>query len=168
MCLSYTYITTPVGQLLLAGQGDVVHYVGFPQDKIVRQLPSAWRRDDTVLPSCQRQLGEYFAGQRRTFDLVLNPQGTDFQKLVWQQLQSIAFGRVCSYQDLAIAIDRPKAARAVGAANGKNPIAVIIPCHRVVGANGTLTGFSGGLDVKQQLLELEGIIIDGERQRALF
>ncbi len=103
----------------------------------------------------KEQLTDYFAGQRKDFDLPLDPQGTDFQQQVWQALLTIAYGQVASYSDMAQSINNPKAVRAVGAANGKNPISIIIPCHRVIGANGTLTGYAGGLERKQWLLQHE-------------
>ena len=165
---SYTFLDTPIGQLLLAGEGEVLHFLGFPEGKMAIDPKPEWCRDDAILQQAKRQLNEYFAGQRQDFDLQLAPVGTEFQLQVWQQLQCIPYGSVCSYSELAVAIDRPKAVRAVGAANGQNPIPVIIPCHRVIGANGQLTGFGGGLDTKQHLLKLEGIEVDGERQIALF
>jgi len=108
------------------------------------------------LPEVRRQLTEYFAGRRREFDLPLAPRGTDFQQRVWQQLLAIPFGEIRTYADVARALGQPTATRAVGNANGKNPIGIVIPCHRVIGSNGTLTGYAGGLPVKQYLLELEG------------
>ncbi|HCH24481.1 MAG TPA: cysteine methyltransferase [Oceanospirillaceae bacterium] len=168
MLLFYTFLDTPIGQLLLAGEGEVLHFLGFPKGKMAIDPKPQWRRDEAILQQAKGQLQEYFTGQRQEFDLQLAPHGTEFQLQVWQQLQQIPYGRVCSYSELAIAIDRPKAVRAVGAANGQNPIPVIIPCHRVIGANGQLTGFGGGLDTKQHLLKLEGIEVDGERQIALF
>ena len=118
----------------------------------------AMAQDDAhpVLAETARQLTEYFAGERQSFDLPLDFRGTDFQKQVWAQLLAIPFGETRSYGDLARAINRPKAFRAVGAANGKNPISIVAPCHRVIGTYGTLTGFAGGLAAKQLLLGLEG------------
>jgi len=168
MSFSYTFIDAPIGQLLLAGEGEVLHFLGFPKGKMAIDPNPEWQRDDAIFQEAKQQLNEYFAGQRQNFDLQLSPHGTEFQLQVWQQLQHIPYGSVCSYSELAKAIDRPKAVRAVGAANGQNPIPVIIPCHRVIGANGQLTGFGGGLDTKQHLLKLEGIKVDGERQIALF
>lgn len=109
-----------------------------------------------VLRAAQAQLGEYFAGTRTQFDLPLDFRGTDFQKRVWAALLDIPFGQTRSYVDIARLIGSPSACRAVGAANGRNPISIIAPCHRVIGTNGTLTGFAGGLEAKQFLLELEG------------
>ncbi|MBB1270282.1 methylated-DNA--[protein]-cysteine S-methyltransferase [Shewanella sp. SR44-3] len=104
------------------------------------------------------QLTEYFAGKRQHFELPLAPKGTEFQRQVWQALSELNFGQVCSYSDIANHIERPKAVRAVGAANGANPIAIIVPCHRVIGKSGKLTGYAYGLDMKQYLLDLEGIV----------
>ncbi len=111
---------------------------------------------DPVLEACARQLRDYFAGTRDHFQLPLEPRGTDFQRAVWAALSAIPHGELRSYRDIAMAIDRPTAVRAVGAANGRNPLPVVVPCHRVIGSDGSLTGFAGGLGIKRQLLELEG------------
>ncbi len=111
-----------------------------------------------LLTEAQQQLQQYFTGTRQQFSLPFELHGTEFQKQVWCALTKIPFGYTASYQDLAIAIGRPKAVRAVGATNGKNPLSIVIPCHRVIGANGKLTGYAGGIERKQQLLELEGVI----------
>lgn len=113
-----------------------------------------------ILQQAVTELGEYFAGERKQFDVPTDAQGTDFQKQVWKMLQTIPFGETWSYQDLAIAINNPKAVRAVGLANGKNPISIIVPCHRVIGKNGKLTGYAGGIDRKEKLLVLEGILAE--------
>ncbi|MDP6968053.1 MAG: methylated-DNA--[protein]-cysteine S-methyltransferase [Gammaproteobacteria bacterium] len=168
MLLHYTYLSTPIGHLLLAGQAEQLAYVGLPAADKTMQPPPEWQRQSTILKAAQQQLTEYFAGRRQSFDLLLSPMGTEFQCQVWQQLQQIPYGSVCSYGDIAEAIGRPKACRAVGAANGQNPIPIIIPCHRVIGANGQLTGFSGGLSVKAHLLTLEGVKVDNQSQQALF
>ncbi|MCL4147003.1 UNVERIFIED_CONTAM: hypothetical protein GTU68_044828 [Idotea baltica] len=118
--------------------------------------------DHPVLQQTITELGEYFLGERQQFDIPIDPQGTDFQRQVWSMLQQIPFGETWSYQDMAIAIDNPKAVRAVGLANGKNPISIIVPCHRVIGKNGKLTGYAGGVDRKQALLALEGPQLNGE------
>jgi methylated-DNA-[protein]-cysteine S-methyltransferase len=120
------------------------------------ELPHATQALNAVMNLAQRQLTEYFAGERRAFDLPLAPVGTDFQKQVWQQIAQIPFGQVVSYGSIAQTLNMPAAARAVGAATGKNPISVMIPCHRVVGSTGALTGYAGGLDRKTYLLNLEG------------
>lgn len=112
-------------------------------------------RSNHLTEQAKSQLAEYFAGQRQTFDLPLAPQGTEFQQRVWQALQTIPYGQLASYQDMARQIKHPKAMRAVGAANGKNPISIMVPCHRVIGANGSLTGYAGGLERKRWLLQHE-------------
>ncbi len=119
------------------------------------QIDPAWRRDDAAFTKAERQISEYFRGGRKTFSLALDPRGTLFQKRVWAALREIPYGETRSYKDIAAAIGNPNAARAVGAANAKNPIPIIIPCHRVVGADGRLTGFALGLEVKERLLRLE-------------
>ena len=111
--------------------------------------------ENTVITECIKQLDEYFGGTRQSFDLPLEPKGTDFQKSVWLALQSIPYGETRSYAQVASLLGRPKASRAVGGANNKNPIHIIIPCHRVIGANGALTGYAGGLERKTTLLTLE-------------
>lgn len=127
-----------------------------------------WRKTDVgveqkneILRAAERQLKEYFAGQRTSFDLPLDPRGTEFQKRVWLELRKIPYGKTISYGEQARRIGKPRSSRAVGAANGKNPLGIIVPCHRVIGANGSLTGFGGGIENKKQLLELEGAIISG-------
>jgi methylated-DNA-[protein]-cysteine S-methyltransferase len=110
-----------------------------------------------ITDCCKQQLSEYFQGQRKSFDVPLDPQGTDFQKLVWQNLLNIPFGQTNTYLDIAKKVDRPKGSQAVGGANGRNPISILVPCHRVVGSNGSLTGYAGGIERKLWLLEHEGI-----------
>jgi methylated-DNA-[protein]-cysteine S-methyltransferase len=143
---------SPVGPLTLLSDGEHltgVHFAGFDPPANARQLV------DTVLDAARRQLDEYFAARRTAFELALAPDGTPFQRRVWAALLEIPFGETRSYRDLARAIGKPSATRAVGAANGANPIAIVIPCHRVVGADGSLTGFGGGLNRKGFLLSLE-------------
>lgn len=111
-----------------------------------------------VLDLAEQQLTEYFSGKRKSFDLPLSPEGTNFQKSVWEQLRKIPFGQTITYGEQARRLGKPSASRAVGAANGKNPIGIIVPCHRVIGASGSLTGFAGGLDAKKKLLQLEGTL----------
>ena len=142
---------TPLGKIVIMENGYAITVVMFgvslPEQVKVRETP--------LLKQANDQLHEYFIGQRKSFDLPLAPQGTAFQQKVWKALQDIPYGTVCSYQDIARAIGNAKACRAVGGANNKNPIAIIIPCHRVIGANGSLVGYGGGLEIKRQLLELE-------------
>jgi methylated-DNA-[protein]-cysteine S-methyltransferase len=139
---------SPIGKLLLTSNGDAL--TGLYMDK---EPEGAWEADD--LTPAKQQLGEYFAGKRRVFDLKLAPQGTDFQMRVWKALQEIPYGETVSYLHIATRIGQPSAVRAVGAANGKNPIGIIIPCHRVIGAAGQLVGYGGGLPRKKWLLEHE-------------
>ena len=161
--MKYGYIESPIGPLLLAGEltgnKEELHYIGFPSGKGKVVPKDSWEHQDGCLSEAARQLDEYFRGERHDFDLVLAPHGTEFQLQVLNELQKIPYGKTCTYQDVAVAINRPKAVRAVGAANGRNPLPIVIPCHRVIGANGSLTGFGGGLDVKEYLLGLEAGII---------
>lgn len=151
----YHYYQCPIGKLLLAGDGNSLSLLGFPGGSMARRHEQDWQEDKSKFQEVITQLDEYFAGNRQHFDLNLTPQGTDFQRQVWQALQKIPYGETWSYGELARHIGKPKASRAVGAANGLNPIPVIIPCHRVIGANGKLTGFGGGLETKSFLLNLE-------------
>jgi methylated-DNA-[protein]-cysteine S-methyltransferase len=144
-------IDSPIGPLGLYADGDELVGLELPGRD---PLPAREQRTP-VLDRAATQLAEYFAGKRRAFDLPLAPRGTGFQERVWRALVAIPFGVTCSYGDLAQTIGRPSASRAVGAANGKNPIAIIVPCHRVIGANGTLTGYGGGLPIKRWLLDHE-------------
>ena len=153
--MKYCYLDTPIGELLLAGDESGLSLVGFPQGKM-RQAPEPdWSLDEAPFAEARRQLREYFAGERKVFDLPLHVTGTDFQVRVLEELQRIPYGATASYGDVAERIGRPKAVRAVGAANGRNPIPIIIPCHRVIGRGGSLTGFGGGLETKAALLRLE-------------
>jgi methylated-DNA-[protein]-cysteine S-methyltransferase len=152
--MQYRYIDSPLGPLLLAGEAEILHFIGFPEGRPM--TPAAdWQLDNGVCAVAARQLAEYFAGQRQAFELQLMPTGTTFQLAVLGALQQIPYGQTCSYGDVAKAIKRPRAVRAVGAANGRNPLPIVIPCHRVIGANGSLTGFGGGMQAKQWLLALE-------------
>lgn len=151
----YCYLNTPVGDLLLAGDDDALSLIGFPKGKMRRDPEPDWIFNEKPLAEARRQLRQYFAGERREFDLPLNLTGTDFQVQVLEELQRIPYGETTSYGDIAKRIGRPKAVRAVGAANGRNPLPIIVPCHRVIGSGGDLTGFGGGLDTKEALLRLE-------------
>lgn len=151
----YRYLTTPIGDLLLAGDEDGLSTIGFPEGKMRREPDPGWVFDETPFEEAVRQLEEYFSGARRTFDLPLNLTGTDFQLQVLEELRRIPYGETTSYGAIARRIGKPKAMRAVGAANGRNPIPIVIPCHRVIGSSGKLTGFGGGLDTKAALLRLE-------------
>lgn len=155
--MHYTTHDSPVGTLLIVGEEDAITGLYFPNGKHAPTPGPDWRRDDHAEPfaDAKAQLDEYFAGTRQVFDLKLAPQGTDFQERVWQELRRIPYGQTISYGELAKRTGDANASRAVGAANGKNPISIIVPCHRVIGAAGQLTGFGGGLDTKRKLLELE-------------
>ena len=148
-------IETPIGELLLVEEAGRVREISF-QAARPRRPEAEWRKDARALAPVIAQLDEYFAGRRRTFDLELDPHGTEFQRRVWSELRRIPWGETISYGELARRIGSPSASRAVGAANGRNPIPIVIPCHRVIGANGDLTGFGGGLPIKRKLLALEG------------
>ena len=156
--MKYKYIESPIGNLLLAGDGPGLKLIGFPSGKGRITPGSDWIEDISCFPQAKKQLGEYFSGKRRVFELELEPEGTPFQVAVLDALLQIPYGETRSYRDIAIGIGRPKAVRAVGAANGKNPLPIVIPCHRVIGTNGSLTGFGGGLEAKTFLLELEAKI----------
>ncbi|MDA0706830.1 MAG: methylated-DNA--[protein]-cysteine S-methyltransferase [Proteobacteria bacterium] len=151
----YCYLHTPIGDLLLAGDDGALSLVGFPQGKMRYEPEKNWIENKAPFAAARQQLTEYFAGKRKQFDLPLNLTGTDFQLRVLGELQRIPYGETRSYGDIASRIGRPKAVRAVGAANGRNPIPIIVPCHRVIGSNGNLTGFGGGLGAKRALLRLE-------------
>jgi methylated-DNA-[protein]-cysteine S-methyltransferase len=151
----YCYLDTPIGDLLLAGDDAGLALVGFPEGSMRRDPDPEWIYNEKPFAEARRQLTEYFAGTRKSFELPLQPTGTEFQLRVLEELQRIPYGKTCSYSEIAERIGRPRAVRAVGAANGRNPIPVIIPCHRVIGASGDLTGFGGGLAAKEALLRLE-------------
>ena len=151
----YSYMDSPVGRLLLAGEGGRLTFVSFSSGSKARGPESGWRRCDEPFRAVQHQLAEYFAGTRRHFDLALAPRATPFQARVLEALQRIPYGETRSYKDIALALGDVQAVRAVGSANGRNPIPIIIPCHRVIGSDGSLTGFGGGLDTKRFLLDLE-------------
>lgn len=165
------YIQSPVGCIVIGDNGTSITTIGFVDEKKAKQV-QIWKPEyengtdkdqgaegNRDCPSIREaeQLTEYFAGKRKVFDLPLEPYGTEFQKKVWQALMEIPYGRTCSYGEIAAKIGNPKASRAVGSANNKNPIAIVIPCHRVVGANGALVGYASGLQTKEALLKLEGI-----------
>ncbi|VVO41413.1 methylated-DNA--[protein]-cysteine S-methyltransferase [Pseudomonas fluorescens] len=151
----YRYLPSPIGPLLLAGDEQGLRQL-YMDNYPYWIPPEQWFEAGNQLDTVCRQLDEYFEGKRERFDVRLAPQGTAFQQRVWQALQEIPFGHTWSYAGLAEHIGNPKAVRAVGTANGANPISIIIPCHRVIGSNGTLTGYGGGLERKQALLQLEG------------
>jgi methylated-DNA-[protein]-cysteine S-methyltransferase len=154
--MNYSYLDTPIGTLLIAGDDDGIRFINFPKGKHAVKPQATWTESARgPVGDAIRQLREYFAAKRTDFDLPLAPEGTEFQRNVWRRLQEIPFGETISYGELAKRVGNPKASRAVGAANGQNPIPIVIPCHRVIGANGKLTGFGGGLPTKEALLALE-------------
>lgn len=151
----YCYLATPIGELLLAGDEDGLSLVSFPEGAMRRDPEDDWIYKEKPFAAARRQLTEYFAGERREFDLPVKLSGTEFQLSVLEALRNIPYGETMSYADIARRIGRPKAVRAVGAANGRNPVPIIVPCHRVIGSHGDLTGFGGGLETKEALLRLE-------------
>ncbi|MFR6291275.1 MAG: methylated-DNA--[protein]-cysteine S-methyltransferase [Peptococcaceae bacterium] len=151
----YTELPTMAGLLRIVEENDAIVQIQFEQEQ--KTVGDAALQDTPLLLEAKRQLEEYFAGLRAGFSLPLNPQGTAFQKKVWQQLEAIPYGQTRTYGQIAAAVGQPTASRAVGGANHNNPIAIVIPCHRVIGANGKLTGYAGGLDIKEKLLRLEGV-----------
>ncbi len=161
--VSYTSLQTPIGLLQLFGIPHGLLSIALPNEsraaadaRIGRQLGAlAIREDAAAHAAALTQLTAYFEGRLRSFDVPLDPRGTPFQRLVWDAVLAVPYGETRSYGEIAQAIGRPAAVRAVGAANGANPLPLIVPCHRIVGADGTLTGYGGGLDIKQQLLEME-------------
>ncbi|HWH93239.1 MAG TPA: methylated-DNA--[protein]-cysteine S-methyltransferase [Baekduia sp.] len=157
MPLSHTTVTTPIGELLLLAEDDALCEIRFDATDIPAGSP---RRDDGVLGEAARQLREYAAGERETFDVPLRPRfGGGFERRVWAHVAAIPYATTATYGEIAAALDAPGSARAVGAANGRNPIPLIVPCHRVIGARGALTGYAGGLDRKRRLLEHEGALL---------
>lgn len=151
----YCYFETPIGELLLAGTNGELSMIGFPKGSMRRDPEPDWIYNEEPFERAKKQLAEYFSGKRKDFDLRLSLSGTDFQVSVLKALLEIPYGETRSYGAIAKRIGRPRAVRAVGAANGRNPIPIIVPCHRVIGSSGDLTGFGGGLDTKEALLRLE-------------
>lgn len=156
-------LPSPIGDLTLVGDGESLTalYIG-AKHRHAPPVGAGWVRDDDAFDEPRRQLGEYFAGRRREFDLPLAPTGTKFQLAVWAALLEIPYGETTSYGSIAAGLGHPNGSRAVGAANGRNPISIVVPCHRVIGAGGALVGYGGGLPTKRVLLDLE------QRDRALF
>lgn len=155
MPLSYAFLDSPIGRLLLAGDANGLQQILFSTDGRPASPDPEWIEDSSALAEAILQLKAYFAGELENFDLSLSPQGTPFQRKVWIELQKIPYGKTISYGELARRIGNPKASRAVGLANGSNPISIVIPCHRVIGSDGKLTGYGGGLPIKEKLLALE-------------
>lgn len=155
--MDYRWIESPVGAILLTANQRSLTGLHLKDQKYFPKLTENWSESSSssILDLAEKQLAEYFAHQRQQFDLSLEPVGTDFQKQVWQLLREIPFGETISYGTLAQRVGQPTASRAVGAANGRNPISIIVPCHRVIATSGKLTGYAGGLDRKQWLLRHE-------------
>ena len=151
----YDYCDSPVGRLLLAADGDGLRYIGFELGRHPVWIGDDWQRDPGALAAVRAQLEAYFSGELTQFELPLAAQGSEFDLRVWAELRRIPYGATLSYGELANRVGDPLAARAVGAANGRNPLPIVVPCHRVIGANGSLTGFGGGLATKKFLLEHE-------------
>lgn len=153
--MRFSEIQSPVGPLLLAADDAGLRQIIFMNGRDRAQPDPSWVPDPSAFAEATRQLHAYFAGELEQFDLPLAPEGTPFQQQVWRRLCEIPYGETISYGELARRIGNPKASRAVGLANGSNPIPIIIPCHRVIGSNGKLTGYGGGLPIKEKLLALE-------------
>ena len=168
--MKFTWYDTGFMKILLAGDQNGLRYLLFENGKQCRNGDAPqddWTEDSAAFTDVQCQLDEYFAGKRTTFDIRLSPAGTDFQRRVWRALEDIPYGRTVSYADIARQIGSPKAVRAVGAANGRTPISIVIPCHRVISSDGRLAGYGGGLMNKQRLLELEGHSVSDSARDAL-
>lgn len=153
--LRYSYHPSPVGSILMAGDESALWYLSFPTGSKKMDPANSWQRDDSFFTEVASQLDAYFAAELQQFELSLHHEGTEFQRSVWDALHTIPYGETLTYGELAMRIKKPTAARAVGAANGANPLPIITPCHRVIGADRSLTGFGGGLETKSYLLLLE-------------
>jgi len=166
-CL-YSSYSSSIGELLLTSDGEALTGLHLPRrDGSLAELPGpGWRRDDSAFREARRQLEAYFACELRAFDVPMRMKGTPFQQMAWEGLLTIPFGATISYAEQARRIGRPGASRAVGAANGRNPIAIVVPCHRVIGSNGTLTGYGGGLGLKEWLIRHEASAAELDTRRA--
>lgn len=153
--LRYRVLDSPIGPLVIAGSGEALHFLGLPTGDRAARVRADWVEDSRWGAAIAEQLAAYFAGTRRIFDVKLSPRGTAFQHRVWRALVEIPYGETRTYGQVAALVGAPRAVRAVGRANATNPIPIIVPCHRVIGSNGTLTGYGGGLGVKRWLLDLE-------------
>ena len=161
----HAVVPSPVGDLLLTSDGDALTGLYLTPHKGGPIVEPHWRRDSSIMRVTRHQLAAYFAGELRDFDVPLAPRGTPFQLRVWRGLQQIPYGQTWTYGQLARHLGAPGAARAVGLANGRNPISIVVPCHRVIGADGNLTGYGGGLDRKRQLLEHERAAVGAQPSR---
>jgi methylated-DNA-[protein]-cysteine S-methyltransferase len=157
--IAWTHMNSPVGRLLIAANADGLWLIEFEQPRHPEPRNADWEQgDSSLLREARRQLDAYFGGRLRDFDVPLATRGTAFQRRVWHALRELPYGVTRSYADIARQLGTPNATRAVGAANGRNPVPIVVPCHRVLGADGSLTGFGGGLDTKRFLLQLEGAL----------
>ena len=155
MTMFYDTIPTPIGDLRLIGDGTHLVHIDLPQARRPLGIAAGWQRNEAMFATARAQFDAYFAGTLQTFDLPLAPRGTAFQRGVWDALCGIGYGETISYAELARRVGNPNASRAVGLANGANPLSIVVPCHRVIGANGSLTGYGGGIEAKKWLLALE-------------
>jgi methylated-DNA-[protein]-cysteine S-methyltransferase len=158
---AYTTVGSPLGDLLLTGEHGSLSGLYLPPHKGAPEVGMDWRRDEDQFHTVRQQLTAYFAGELQTFDLDLAPHGTAFQLRVWQALAEIPYGTTISYRQLAERVGNPNASRAVGLANGRNPISIVVPCHRVIGAKGALVGYGAGVERKRWLLAMEGTLLAG-------
>ena len=156
--MKYTMMDTMVGRIVMAGDDEGLKRISFQKGRKTVIVENNWENDPSFFKNTVDQLRAYFVGELKKFDLKLAPEGTVFQKSVWKALMKIPYGHTASYKDIAVAVENPKAVRAVGGANGRNPLPIVIPCHRVINADGGLGGYSSGLDIKKRLLRLEKII----------
>ncbi|NOU59181.1 methylated-DNA--[protein]-cysteine S-methyltransferase [Marinifilum sp. JC070] len=161
----YDIISSPIGKLLLLTSDKGLKKILFEEHIDLENISDDWQQEASKLVQVKTQLNEYFEKKRTSFSLNLDPDGTVFQKQIWKQLEQIPFGELRSYQDIANKIEKPNACRAVGMANSKNPIPIVVPCHRVIGKNGKLTGYAGGLENKAILLRIEGIDQENKSQQ---
>jgi methylated-DNA-[protein]-cysteine S-methyltransferase len=159
MAMIFTTLDSPIGELLLAGDGGALHHLSMQHGRRRLTINPTWQRDDNAFAEVSDQLTAYFNGERQSFDVELSLDGNPFEKRVWDELLTIPYGETASYGQIAKRVGAPDAARAVGLANGRNPVAVIVPCHRVIGADGSLTGYGGGLERKRLLLDLESGVL---------
>lgn len=165
--MQYSYMESPIGRIMLARDSRGLARIEFESNGERARPDRSWVEDDAAFADVQTQLGEYFGGRRRGFTIELAPQGTPFQLAVWRALLEIPYGTTSTYRAIAERIGRPNATRAVGTANGSNPLPIVIPCHRVIGSDGSLTGYGGGTRIKQALLEIEGIRCSGHEAASI-
>ncbi len=161
----YDFLPSPIGNLLLVANNTGLKQILFEDENQFGKIKADWVKDPSKLKSVSDQLIAYFNKERTTFDVTLSPDGSAFQKQIWKQLLEIPYGKTCSYLDIAGSINKPSACRAIGMANSKNPIPIIIPCHRVIGKNGKLTGYAGGLETKAKLLKIENIDLNPSKEQ---